>query len=161
MTRSRAVAVLAVLTALTALGACSSSTGPSDAVQGTWHATVTGMTNAFTPTSFTLTVGKTGSAYTSPLPAMSYDGTALDSSGSDDFGTDSKDSVMAYGKLVQLVGDTLVGARVGRGTPGCKIALVIGWFNAKKDSVQGYVYMLDSSSGFSECDEAAFAATKG
>ncbi|HTY07481.1 MAG TPA: hypothetical protein VMC86_13270 [Gemmatimonadales bacterium] len=149
------------LMALAALVGCSSNTGPNDPVQGTWHVAVVGMTNTFSPTSFTITVGKAGSLYTSPLPAMTYNGVALDSTGSDDFGTQTKDSVMAYGTLVQLVGDTLVGARVGRGAAGCKIALVVAHFNSKRDSITGFVFMLDSSAGFSECDAATVLATKG
>lgn len=150
---------IGVVTALTTLTACSKeSTGPQP---GSWQATIGGMTNAFTPTRFTFAFATVSSTQqVAPLPAMTYNGEALDAVGSTDFGLLSKDSVMAYGQLIQLLGDTLVGVRQGQGSPGCNTAFFLVAFDSARDSVNGSVRMLDGSNGFNTCDQGTFSAVK-
>ncbi len=82
MTPMRTVRCAAAAAAVVAFAACSKdSTGPADPLVGAWHVTVQNLiyngavppdTGTITPAPFTMTVGKSGQAYSITFPALTW-----------------------------------------------------------------------------------------
>lgn len=161
---------LAMATAV-GLYACSkSSSGPSDPVVGNWKFTLTSSMSlgTFSPNTFTLALAASGTGYSATLPAMSYSsgsfGTyAFDSVGSIQFALGG-DTTIAIGRFVKMHGDTLVGVRLTRSAladTDCEFALVLGLFNATRDTIQGSVDIINKAQGSVGCNDfAGYVAVK-
>ena len=76
----RSLIVKALLAGL--LVGCSSSTAPAPTLAGTWHVSVGPLTSGtITPTSFDITVTKSGASYAVSMPALTWSGGLVFDSG--------------------------------------------------------------------------------
>jgi len=147
MRRVRALLSAALVVAL--LSCSKSSTGPGAST--TWKFTVGSMPSTMSPSTFTMTLTAAGSGYTGTLPALSYNGVALDSVGSVET-LWPKDTTVTYGQ-VYFLKDTLAGVRRARSSPTCSFALFWGAFNATKDTIFGGFLMYDATGSTTGCSD--------